>query len=98
LLSAVSTAGSDGAGQKVSEGFCRGSVTQDTAWLVVELAGDEVEVDLVVGDVGALGRYSRSSRLVFSLVPRFQGIGAAAVVSSGRSVVAPTSTSWAAAS
>ena len=50
----VSTSGSNRAGQEVGEDFCWGSVAEDTAWPVVELAGHEVEVGLVVGDLGAL--------------------------------------------
>src|SRR4026208_2475375 len=51
----VSTGGSNRAGQEVGEDFCWGSVAEDTPGSVVELAGDKVEVGLVVGDLGALG-------------------------------------------
>lgn len=37
------------------EDFCWGSVTEDTAWSVVEFGGHEVEVSLVVGDLAAFG-------------------------------------------
>ena len=50
----MSAGGSNRAGEKVGEDFCWSSVAEDTAWPVVELAGYEVEVVLVVGDLGAL--------------------------------------------
>src|ERR671917_1851858 len=70
---AVSAGGSNRAGQEVGEDFCWGSVVENTPWSVVELAGHKGEVGLVVGDLGALGKYSRNSPLVFSLVPRSHG-------------------------
>ena len=52
---AVSAGGSNRAGQEVGEDFCWGSVAEDTPGSVVELAGDKIEVGLVVSDLGALG-------------------------------------------
>lgn len=54
-VTAVSTGGSNGAGQEVGEDFCWGSVAEDTAWSVVEFGGHAVEVGLVVGDLGSFG-------------------------------------------
>ena len=73
LKRAVSSGGSNLAGQEVGEDFCWGSVAEDTAWSVVEFAGHEVEVGLVVVISVPVGTYSRSSRLVFSSVPRSHG-------------------------
>ena len=56
--------------RRSAKDFCRGSVTQDTAWSVVEFGGYAVEIGLVVGDVGAFGKYSRCRPLVLLLVPR----------------------------
>ncbi len=61
------------AGQELGEDFCWGSVAEDAPWPVVEFAGDEVEVGLVVGDLGALEEVLGSRPVVFSLVPRSRG-------------------------
>jgi hypothetical protein len=42
---------------------------------VVDLGVDRSQVNRVAGDVDALGRYSRTMRLRFSLLPRSHGEG-----------------------
>ena len=60
--------------QELCELFCGLVEAEAVAGPVVELVGDAVEVELAVhGEVGALGKYRRSSPLVFSLLPRCHG-------------------------